>query len=167
MVLVIIILTMILKRYYEWKGINPIQCLYQKELWSLKTKDERKEANVNMDKLLNNGKALNDKVLNELLIKREKVNTEDFRKTLVIMGDIFAEKNKKYGGSFEVSLDKYGMIAALTRISDKFNRMENLILTNDEGTSDESIMDTLIDMANYCVMTAVYMKNSEREEYET
>ena len=120
-----------------------------------------------MDKLLNNGKALNDKVLNELLIKREKVNTEDFRKTLVIMGDIFAEKNKKYGGSFEVSLDKYGMIAALTRISDKFNRMENLILTNDEGTSDESIMDTLIDMANYCVMTAVYMKNSEREEYET
>ena len=60
---------------------------------------------------------------------------------------------------FEVSVDKYGMIAALTRISDKFNRIENLILTGDNGTDDEAITDTLIDMANYCVMTAVYMKN--------
>ena len=106
-----------------------------------------------------------DKELKELgFMEKPKVNTEDVRKTLTIMGDIFAEKNKKYGGSFEVSLDKYGMIAALTRISDKFNRIENLILTNNAGTAGESIMDTLVDMANYCVMTAVYMKNSEGDE---
>ena len=51
------------------------------------------------------------------------------------------------------------MIAALTRISDKFNRIETLILNDDKGTDDETVIDTLIDMANYCVMTAVYMKN--------
>lgn len=90
----------------------------------------------------------------------KKVNEQDVRNILQKMGDIFAVKNEKYGNSFEVSVDKYGMIAALTRISDKFNRIENLILTCDNGTDDEAITDTLIDMANYCVMTAVYMKNA-------
>ena len=95
-----------------------------------------------------------------------KVNQKDIRATLTKMGDIFAVKNTKYGNSFEISVDKYGMIAALTRISDKFNRIENLILTNDEGTDDETMVDTLIDMANYCVMTAVYMKNQKENSDE-
>lgn len=93
----------------------------------------------------------------------KKVNEKDVKDVLLTMGNIFAVKNEKYGNSFEVSLDKYGMIAALTRISDKFNRIENLILNGDKGTDDETVMDTLIDMANYCVMTAVYMKNAGGE----
>ena len=89
-----------------------------------------------------------------------KVNEKSIRSVLSKMGDVFVSKNNKYGNSFEISLDKYGMIAALTRISDKFNRAENLILTNNiEGTNDETLVDTLIDMANYCVMTAVYNMN--------
>lgn len=88
-----------------------------------------------------------------------KVNEVEMRKALSKMGDVFAVKNKKYGNSFEISLDKYGIIAALTRISDKFNRVENLIINNDKGTDDESLLDTLLDMANYCVMTAIYLKN--------
>lgn len=94
-----------------------------------------------------------------------KVNEKDIRETLDKMGNIFAIKNKKYGNSFEKSLDKYGMIAALTRMSDKFNRIENLILTDDSGTYDESVIDTLIDLANYCVMTAVYMKNTKGKRH--
>lgn len=88
-----------------------------------------------------------------------KVNEVEMRKALSKMGDVFVVKNKKYGNSFEISLDKYGIIAALTRISDKFNRVENLIINNDKGTDDESLLDTLLDMANYCVMTAIYLKN--------
>ena len=94
-----------------------------------------------------------------------KVNEKDICKALNIMRDTFILKNKKYGNSFEISLDKYGIIAALTRISDKFNRIENLILTQDKGTVDESVIDTLLDMANYCVMTATYMKNSGGENH--
>lgn len=89
-----------------------------------------------------------------------KISEDKVRQVLNRMGDIFAVKNKKYGSSFEISLNKYGNIAALVRISDKFNRIENLILTADSGTHDESVIDTLIDMANYCVMTAVYMTQS-------
>ena len=88
-----------------------------------------------------------------------KVNERGIFEALNAMHDTFVLKNKKYGNSFEISLDKYGMIAALTRISDKFNRAENLILTGDAGTNDETLTDTLLDLANYCVMTAVYMKN--------
>lgn len=89
-----------------------------------------------------------------------KVNERDVKEVLRKMRDVFVIKNKKYGNSFEASVDKYGMIAALTRIGDKFNRIENLILAGDNGTDDETIVDTLIDMANYCIMTAVYIKNT-------
>lgn len=88
-----------------------------------------------------------------------KINVKIVRELLVGMDKTFAAKNERYGGSFEISLDKYGMIAALTRISDKFNRAENLILTDSCGTVDESLSDTLLDMANYCVMTVAYIKN--------
>lgn len=88
-----------------------------------------------------------------------KVNEKSFRETLVNMDKTFVVKNQRYGNSFEISLDKYGIIAALTRISDKFNRAENLILNNDVGTDDETLLDTLIDMASYCAMTATYIKN--------
>lgn len=90
-----------------------------------------------------------------------KVSMKDIVDTLYGMLNTFKLKNEKYVSSFEKSLDKYGIIAAVTRMSDKWNRFENLILNNDSGTNDESLQDTLIDLANYCVMTAVYLKNKE------
>jgi hypothetical protein len=92
-----------------------------------------------------------------------KVNLYDVNTTLNIMSDTFKIKNEKYGSSFEKGVDKYGLISALTRMSDKWNRLENLILNNDSGTDDERLYDTLIDLANYCVMTAVYIKNKEKQ----
>lgn len=92
---------------------------------------------------------------------KNKINEKDVREVLNNMGDIFVAKNKRYGNSVETSIDKYGLIAVLTRISDKFNRFEYLVMNEDNGTADESIIDTLIDMANYSVMTAVYIMNRE------
>lgn len=94
---------------------------------------------------------------------KSKVNEKDISFTLEDMYQTFKIKNEKYGNSFEKSLDKYGIISALTRMSDKWNRLENLILTNDNGTEDERLQDTLIDLANYCIMTSVYIKNKEKE----
>lgn len=73
---------------------------------------------------------------------------------------VYEAKNHDYGNSFDKSLDKYGLIAALTRMSDKFNRAENIILGQEVRIKDESIIDTLLDLANYAVMTAVYIKNN-------
>jgi beta-glucosidase/6-phospho-beta-glucosidase/beta-galactosidase len=75
--------------------------------------------------------------------------------------DMYESKNIKYGNSFGVSVQKYGLVAALTRLSDKFNRLETLILTNNKGTVDESLEDTLSDMATYCNMTLMELKTKK------
>ena len=69
---------------------------------------------------------------------------------------IYKNKNEKYGDSFSLTVQLYGLTAALTRISDKFRRLEHLILKNELEENmeiEESIIDTLTDMANYCNMT--------------
>lgn len=68
------------------------------------------------------------------------------------------EQSPKYGVAaiFGISVRKYGKISALTRISDKFNRLENLILNGECEIKDESIKDTLMDLANYAIM--LYME---------
>jgi hypothetical protein len=77
------------------------------------------------------------------------------------MNEIYEKKNHDYGNSFDISLDKYGLIAALTRISDKFNRLETLILKNDAKVKDEKLEDTLLDLASYCVMTNKWLNNRD------
>lgn len=77
---------------------------------------------------------------------------------------LYLTKNKKYGDSFGLSVRKYGPIAALTRLSDKWNRLENLMLHNDDGTADESLRDTLIDMANYCLMTIIELEDMQHND---
>lgn len=76
-----------------------------------------------------------------------------FDLVLAEMQQLHENKNADYGDSFAKSVEKYGLISALTRISDKFNRAEQLILGNDARVKDEKLRDTLIDMASYCVMT--------------
>jgi len=73
----------------------------------------------------------------------------------------FLNKNHDYGDSFFKVWDKMGndaILGAYSRISDKYNRFEHyaLYLRHEEGlmVTDESIFDTLVDMANYCLMTA-------------
>ena len=75
------------------------------------------------------------------------------------IADTYRRKNADYGDSFGISVRKYGIIAALTRMSDKWNRLENLILSRGTNTAgyvaDESVLDTLCDMATYCLMTVM------------
>ena len=73
--------------------------------------------------------------------------------------EIYKVKNQKYGNSFDLTVKKYGLISALTRMLDKWNRIENLILTHDDGTDDESLKDSLMDLANYCNMTVLILES--------
>ena len=84
-----------------------------------------------------------------------------------ILGDMrqtYVAKNKDYGDSFGISIEKYGLISALTRISDKFNRIESLILKDDRQVLDEKLEDTLLDLANYCIMTLIELKNNQEND---
>lgn len=74
---------------------------------------------------------------------------------------VYKQKNQKYGDSYGKSVQKYGLIAALTRISDKFNRFEQIILEGSDGTNDESLIDTCLDAANYFIMTVMELENKK------
>lgn len=86
-----------------------------------------------------------------------------------ILGEIFKEmfstyckKNADYGNSFEKSIEKFGLVASAVRLSDKLERFSNLI-SNDAQVKDESIEDTLLDMANYAAMTVLYLRRNREK----
>lgn len=72
--------------------------------------------------------------------------------------DTYIQKNTAYGDSFHETYADLGIISAITRISDKYNRAKTLAKDRDVGKvniGDEPIIDTLLDMANYCIMTVM------------
>jgi hypothetical protein len=82
------------------------------------------------------------------------------------LNDIYRAKNTAYGDAFGKTFQKYGQISALTRMSDKWNRLEALFLGAKNDVADESIKDTLKDMANYCLMTVMEIEEKEQREYQ-
>lgn len=74
------------------------------------------------------------------------------------MEETYNAKNKDYGSSFDHNLDKWGLVAAAIPLSNKMNRIESLIKNRESMVSTESIEDTLLDMANYAIMTVMWMR---------
>ena len=92
-------------------------------------------------------------------------NVQRFRRISQDLANLYSLKNEDYGDSFGRSVEKYGLISALTRISDKFNRLESLILAHGNAkVSDESLDDTLKDLAAYCIMTLVAREQQKEKE---
>ena len=85
-----------------------------------------------------------------------KINAETMRKAYEENHQTFLKKNADYGSSFEESLNEFGEVAGIVRIIDKCKRLVNL--TNNENKVLESKSDTLKDMANYCLMLAVWLE---------
>lgn len=69
------------------------------------------------------------------------------------MKDLYELKNKNYGNSFSLSCEEYGLTMVCIRLEDKLRRLKSLNKQGENAnTDDESIRDTLIDLANYSVM---------------
>lgn len=79
------------------------------------------------------------------------------------MCETYIRKNHDYGNSFDKSLDKFGLVASAVRIGDKMNRIESLVQEK-AMVQDESIRDTLLDMASYCVMTIMWLNNNRERK---
>ena len=73
------------------------------------------------------------------------------------------EKNQAYGDSFTKSVDRYGLSVIGVRLSDKYNRIEHLIANHELKENDESLEDTLLDMAGYSILGLKYLKEHENE----
>lgn len=84
--------------------------------------------------------------------------TKVFNEVTTSMVETFAKKNHDYGNSFFESLDKRGLVAALVRMEDKMNRLDSLS-EREAKVTDESLIDTLFDLANYSIMTSMWLGN--------
>lgn len=78
--------------------------------------------------------------------------------------ETYIQKNRAYGNSFDKSCDDFGVTAAMVRMSDKWNRLRTLTQNNDIPIGDESVKDTLLDLANYCIMTYMWLDETESRE---
>ena len=80
---------------------------------------------------------------------------EKFRKIAEEITSLYEIKDRCYADSFGSTYDKLGIISAVTRISDKYNRLCNIATNPNIDNLGESIEDTLKDMAAYCIMTVM------------
>lgn len=90
--------------------------------------------------------------------------------------DIYAKKNHDYGDSFNEGCNELGVAYAFSRIFDKTKRFQTLakgILNNNiKNEVQETMEDTIMDLANYCVMYLawkgkhdIYIGEAEAKEH--
>lgn len=88
---------------------------------------------------------------------------ELFKQITTQMSEVYTAKNHDYGGSFTKSMDEFGLMSPVIRLSDKLERLKSLQRW-EPMVADEKIEDTLLDLANYAVMTLVELQMKRGEQ---
>lgn len=83
------------------------------------------------------------------------------------LNELYKRKNHDYGDSFHQTYLEEGLAMSRIRLSDKLNRFKTLskLSANDvdqQKVTDESMRDTLIDLANYAIMTILELEGGEK-----
>lgn len=65
--------------------------------------------------------------------------------------ELYELKNADYGDSFSRLRKRYPLFVCM-RVYDKLNRLESCMIKDSIEVKDETIEDTLMDIANYCIM---------------
>lgn len=88
---------------------------------------------------------------------------ERFKEISSELASLYEMKNSDYGDSFSVTFRELGIISAVTRMNDKMNRLKSLCV-KDIRVKDESIRDTLTDLACYSIMTIMELDKMQNDE---
>lgn len=84
------------------------------------------------------------------------------------MSKTYEAKNSDYGDSVGDTYKKFGDVSFLTRITDKYNRILSLSDKGECGeVKDERLDDTILDLANYCVLWLVERNYKAEQSYDT
>jgi hypothetical protein len=81
--------------------------------------------------------------------------SDELGKLLSELEVLLQKKNADYGSSYDKSVEKYGEVVSLIRIGDKFNRIDNLIMSDSQGLVEEKIEETLLDLVGYGIIELV------------
>ena len=86
-------------------------------------------------------------------------------KLMAEMLGIYKAKNKDYGDSFSESFEEFGLIAPVVRMNDKMNSIKSLSKKGGRQVKGESLSDSLMDLANYAMMTVIEL-NQQVEDWK-
>jgi hypothetical protein len=149
-------------------NLNPVNLNKLKNRWGLigvygkrpeKIAEKAKEvANIRIDNVAD---IITDNIIEAMnwIPYHEQGPTSDnqFRKIALSIAETLERKNHDYGDSFGKLYRKFGDLSAIIRLTDKLERYESLI-TKKQQVTDESINDTLMDLAGYAILTIVARK---------
>lgn len=115
---------------------------------------------------LNYWKAALNGVVPKELITPEVVALRDQQNKML---NLMAKKNADYGNTFNKGCDKLGYRYGLARMYDKANRLIHLIEDDFQGCNkpnveNESMFDTIQDLANYCNMLLAWLNTTVKGE---
>ena len=74
--------------------------------------------------------------------------------------ELYERKNADYGNSFSKTFEEFGMTSTIVRLSDKLERLKTLS-KKEAKVKDESIQDTVMDIAVYAMLTLMELMNRE------
>lgn len=86
------------------------------------------------------------------LIDKGVWNNRSFESICCELIALHKRKNKDYGDSFAKTMDTFGITALCIRLHDKLNRLISITNNGKREVKDESVEDTLMDLASYAIM---------------
>jgi len=96
------------------------------------------------------------------------MSKERFKEIVKEMTDLHDRKNRDYAGDDYLSnflmCERMGIPAwkgSLIRLSDKVSRVMNIARTGEIAVSDETVIDTLMDVSVYAIVTRILYENSK------
>lgn len=86
---------------------------------------------------------------------------ERFKQLTGEMCALYARKNKDYGDSFTEMYREWGAMYPMSRMQEKLRRATQILRSGEAQVADEKVTDTLLDLANYALMTIMELKESK------
>lgn len=94
----------------------------------------------------------------------KKTKVDQHQAICKMLTDVYKAKNADYGDSFGQSFQEWGAISAVVRMDDKMRRIKQLLKNEGNAKVDESLTDSVADLANYSIMLLMeLMKGGENQ----
>lgn len=98
----------------------------------------------------------------EFVPKKKNILVERHKEMCKKLNRMYEAKNKDYNSSFHDTYKQFGAVAAITRMSDKWNRILTLSKGNKPAVNNESLIDSLYDLCGYALLYIMELENDAR-----
>ncbi len=92
-----------------------------------------------------------------------KMREENFDKYLKLIKNTLTERGTKYDDAFHKTWEEWELDATRILLTIKLNRLKNLKYNQDIF---DTIQDTLIDIAGYCVLSLIEIDREKKIKYQ-